>query len=295
MQTKPSTLISIIIPAKNEGNNVRSTLGSLLEAKTAYPFEVIVVDDDSDDGCCDFLSSDQKPENVRLISTDGVGAANARNVGAEFSNGELLIFCDAHLFFEDYWLDRLIAPILGGQADATSPGIAPTNAPDVVGYGQTLDENLQVKWHGRLQDEPFETAILPGGCLAVSREAFFHVCGFEKGFQVWGYEDVEFSIKLWLFGYCCMVVPEVVILHLFREAHPYQVTCSHVDYNLLRMAYIHFNDQRIDRCRQLIVHSNRDSIDLMLVQDGIMEQRDIYFSNRRYDDDWFMQKFVINF
>ncbi|WP_373460010.1 galactosyltransferase-related protein [Paenibacillus sp. V4I7] len=29
--------------------------------------------------------------------------------------------------------------------------------------------------------------------------------GFDRGFNVWGFEDIELSIKLWLHGYRCSV------------------------------------------------------------------------------------------
>lgn len=83
---------SIIFPAKNEGENVKSTLDSLFSVKTNYPFEVIVVNDGSTDNCCEFLETYDKKERVKLIHTVGIGAANARNLGAEHSSGEYLIF-----------------------------------------------------------------------------------------------------------------------------------------------------------------------------------------------------------
>ncbi|XEC93650.1 galactosyltransferase-related protein [Paenibacillus tarimensis] len=146
----------------------------------------------------------------------------ARNLGAKHSIGSYLIFYDAHLFFEDFWIDRLIEPIREGLADGTTPGIAPTNAPDAAGYGQTLDHQLGVKWNG-WQPKMFPCAILSGGSFAISRNVFFDIGGFEAGFKRWGYEDVEISLKMWLFGYICCAVPSVKILHLFRQSHPYPI------------------------------------------------------------------------
>lgn len=288
-------LISIIFPAKNEGENVRFTLDSLYSAKTNFPFEVIVVNDASADGCCDFLSSYDKKDNVKLIHTDGLGAANARNLGAKNASGDYFIFCDAHLEFEDWWIDHLVEPLISKKTDAVCAAIASKENSAFIGYGQTLKANLGTKWNSK-RTSLFETAVLPGGCFAITKTAFEDVGGFETGFKTWGHEDVELSIKLWLFGYRCHVQPKVKVLHLFRKSHPYKVTYDDVNYNLLRMAYSHFNVARIGKCKKLIVHGkNAAQIETEVVRDRVTSQRKAYFQKRKYNDDWYFKKFNINF
>jgi glycosyltransferase involved in cell wall biosynthesis len=287
-------LITIIFPTKNEGNNVLSTLDSLFTIKTDYSFEVIVIDDGSTDQCCDFLKSYKYKDSVNLIQIKGIGAANARNLGAEYALGKYLIFCDAHLRFEDFWIDLLIEPLLTGETDAVTPGIASMEDPDIIGYGQTLSPNLETIWNSK-QENLFETPVLPGGCFAIDRNVFEKIDGFEKGFKTWGHEDVEFSIKLWLFGYKCHVQPKVSILHLFRKSHPYNISTFDVNYNLLRMAYSHFSDYRIQKCKNRIKNRIAKHIESQLLQDGIIKQRENYHQLRKYDDDWYFNKFNINF
>lgn len=291
MTKKP--IVSIIFPAKNEGNHVKETLQSLFSVKTHVTFEAIVVDDHSDDGCCHFLKHPSSFQGVKLIETKGLGASNARNEGAKHANGEYFVFCDAHLQFEHRWLDRLLEPLQHNRADAVTPGIAASENPHHIGYGQTLNSKLKVTWNPR-PNHLSETAILPGGCLMIHRDVFEHVGGFDRGFKVWGYEDVELSIKLWLFGYRLAVYPDVTILHKFRKSHPYQVSMKHVHYNLLRMAYSHFNFKRIQKCKKLIDH-DAHSIQRDIIRDGVLSRREMYFKMRKYDDEWFFRKFNIPF
>lgn len=294
MVGKNKPLVSLIFPAKNEGNNVKSTLESAMKVKTTYPIEMIVVDDGSEDGSCDFIESSTGNGQIKLVRTEGIGLPRAKNLGAEHASGTYLIFCDAHLFFEDHWIDWLIEPIEQGKADGTTPGIAPTNNPEVAGYGQTLNHELAVQWNGWKQN-PFQTAVLPGGCYAVSKQVFQDIGGFDQGFQVWGYEDVEISIKMWLFGYKCYAQPKVKILHLFRTAHPYRVTYDHVYYNMLRMAYSHFSEERIEKCKSLIKYGNVDRFTKMVLEENVWEQREKYLARRKHSDDWYMEKFGIPF
>lgn len=295
LQHKSLPLVSLIIPVKNEGSHVQNTIQSAFHTKTDYPFEIIVVDDDSIDGCCDYLENSQLKQNIKLIRSDSVGAAMARNIGAEQSSGEYLIFCDAHLFFEDLWIDRLIEPILSGAAHATNPGIADAENPDNIGYGYSWTEQLEPQWNTGSKKK-FPSPHLAGGCLAIARNVFFDIGGFEKGFRVWGREDEEISLKLWLMGYRCFVLPEVKILHIFRSGSPpFRLTWEDLNYNLMRMAYSHFNEERIEKCKKLIKYSNPLLIESLVLESDVLEQRRHYFERRIYDDDWYMRKFGIVF
>lgn len=294
MTVEKPPLVSIIFPVKNEGKHIKNTIKSAREVKTDYPFELIVVDDASTDKCCQFLESSRE-EHITLVRTDGVGAAMARNIGADHAKGDYFIFCDAHLFFEDYWIDRLVEPIRKGMADATNPGIGDAASPSKVGYGYSWGKTLEPKWNTG-KKSMFPSPHLAGGCLAISKDAFIDIGGFERGFKVWGREDEEISLKLWLFGYKCYVEPSVKVLHVFRpNAAPFKLTWNDIYYNLLRMAYSHFNKERIEKCKKLIKYSDPKKIEAEVLQSDVLEQRKNYLAKRKHDDDWYMKKFNIPF
>ncbi|MCA1036823.1 MULTISPECIES: glycosyltransferase [Bacillaceae] len=294
-----SAIASIIFPVKNEGENVKKTLESFFSASIGQPYELIIVDDQSNDQCCEFLKTEYLDKNIILVTTDGVGAANARNEGAKLARGEVLVFCDAHLEFEDYWLDLLIEPLLKGLTDAVTPAIGAIGNPHFTGYGQTLwvnERSSKIRTHWNVkQDDLFETAILPGGCFAINRSVFEDAGGFETGFPVWGYEDVEISIKLWLFGYKCHVQPKAKVLHLFRKVQPYRVELDDYFYNLLRLSYLHFNSARIYKVRKMLINGNQKEIENRVLANGALEKKKSYLARRKYDDDWFFTKFNIFF
>lgn len=294
MSAEQTPLVSIIIPVKNEGDNVRSTITSLFNTRTNYSYEVIVVDDASTDNCCYFLQHQMKTPQIKLITTEGIGAAAARNLGVDHARGTYLVFCDAHLTFENFWIDRMLELILSKKADGVAPGIASMTEPHKIGYGQKLDQKLGVVWNPN-PHRPSPVAILPGGCFIVSKEVFTKIGGFDRGFRVWGFEDIEFSIKMWLFGYTCFVQPSVKILHLFRQSHPYTVVHEHVYYNMLRMAYSHFSEARIEASKKLIIFAQADEIEDEVLTFGGAAQRLRYLSQRKFDDNWFFQRFQIPF
>lgn len=295
MKLLSKPLVSLILPVKNEGEHIKNTIESAFSIKTECEFEIVVVDDDSQDGCCLFLRENIN-DKIHLIKTDGLGVANARNAGADHAKGDIFIFCDAHLLFEDYWIERLIKPIQEGVAHATNPGIGDVKNPKNIGYGYTWNENLEPKWNKDGGKDVYPSALLAGGCFAISRDVFENIDGFERGFRVWGRDDEEISLKLWLFGYKCFIVPNVTVLHVFRsDAPPFILKWDHVDYNLLRMAFLHFNYDRIYKSTRLIKYSTKTQLMVDLLKSDILEKQALYKQKRKYDDDWYMKKFNISF
>lgn len=109
----PSTFISVIIPARNERDKIGACIESILDQK--YPkelFEIIVVDDHSDDGTAEIVAEYQD-KNVRCISL----AAHIQNektisaykkaalaAGITNSTGILILTTDADCIAPNAWL-----------------------------------------------------------------------------------------------------------------------------------------------------------------------------------------------
>jgi glycosyltransferase involved in cell wall biosynthesis len=87
--------VSVIIPTYNRRDLVREAIASVL-AQTYRDFELIVVDDGSDDGTAGVV---QEFAGVRYVYQSNRGVSAARNRGVALSNGELLAFLDS----DDLW------------------------------------------------------------------------------------------------------------------------------------------------------------------------------------------------
>lgn len=295
LYTAPAPEVSIIVPCKNEVNTLETTVRSLLEARTEVQTEIIVVDDASTDGSSNFLQSGRYP-GVILERTGGLGAAAARNAGAELARGKYLFFCDAHIKVEDYWLDRLVETMLREQAHCIAPAVTDQQYVQRVGYGQTWNSALNVVWLTQKPEKAVEIPIACGCALGISREVFHAVGGFDRYFEVWGKEDEELSLKLWLFGYRIMVEPAVKVAHLFRRSHPYRVSLVNVMHNLICLAYSHFSYQRLAKALDLVrSHALFPGTLARVMLSDIHRQRADYQSRRVHTDDYFFEKFGIDF
>lgn len=285
-------LISIIIPCKNEGENVLNTINSIREKSGSTSCELVVVDDASDDGCCDFLR-ERKKDGVTLINTKSNHADIARNAGAETADGDIFVFCDPHIFVENNWLETLTDTLTVPGIDAVSPRLKPLDDETVSAGGLTWGADLALRWLPG-SDGIIAVPVLPKSCLAITREAFEAVAGFDEGFHAYGYEDVEFTLKLWLFGFGAYVNSDAAVKHIFRGARPYTVSNSDIHYNLLRMAILHFNQERLSRVIAKIKNYQyfNDIFTDVILSDA-PERRCSIIKRRVKDDDWYFQKFNI--
>jgi len=89
-------LISFIIPVRNEKENIIDCINSIKNS-ISENYEIIVVDDNSNDGTYELL---KKIENIKVIRVENkpenaIGKNYALYIGYLNSNGEILIFLDA--------------------------------------------------------------------------------------------------------------------------------------------------------------------------------------------------------
>jgi glycosyltransferase involved in cell wall biosynthesis len=113
--------VSIIVPARNEEENLKSCLDSLI-GQSGVSFEVIVVDDHSTDRTREIAEA---YEGVRVIDAGPLppgwtGKNNAVTTGAQAAQGDWLLFTDADTVHLPGSLARAINEAEENQADLLS-------------------------------------------------------------------------------------------------------------------------------------------------------------------------------
>lgn len=97
------TMVSVIIPTFNRADKVVRAVSSVL-AQTYTDYEIIVVDDGSDDGTGSSLKQFEK--RVKLIShPENRGVSAARNTGINAAGSDLIALLDS----DDHWLPDKLA------------------------------------------------------------------------------------------------------------------------------------------------------------------------------------------
>jgi len=115
---KPRTKISIIVPARNEAENIGKCISSILQGNyLPEHFEVIVVDDHSEDDTANIVKAFNK-ENVKCIDLKSYLKDNGQIVaykkmaieaGIANSSGEVIVTTDADCTVPAEWLMHIAA------------------------------------------------------------------------------------------------------------------------------------------------------------------------------------------
>ncbi len=108
--TPASPDVSVIVPARNEANQIADTVAALLRAlrRTGHPGELLVVDDASTDATADLAQAAGAQVHRR---ESRCGPLAAWNAGLQVTTAPLVIFCDADVLPEEDALAHLIAPL----------------------------------------------------------------------------------------------------------------------------------------------------------------------------------------
>ena len=186
VQSKLNTQISIIIPARNEEENIGHCLQSIIEQ--SYPkhlFEVLVVDDHSTDNTAAIIES-FAAHNVKLISLKDYLSANEINsykkkaieISIQQSNGELIVTSDADCIFPKNWLTTIAS-----FYESKRPAFIVM--PVLISYGKKMIEVFQSLDFMTLQGitgasvhKKFHS-MCNGANLAYTKAAFTAVNGFK--------------------------------------------------------------------------------------------------------------------
>ena len=101
--------LSIIVPVYNAENFLRKCMDSIVGQKTKYNFEVIAVNDGSNDNSLDILREYEEKYNFfRVITQENGGSAKARNNGINNSKGKYLSFVDSDDFIEESFVEIMV-------------------------------------------------------------------------------------------------------------------------------------------------------------------------------------------
>ena len=101
-------MISFIIPAYNAGKTIGRTIKSITNQEgTSVDYEVIVVDDGSDDDLREKVKEFKSDERIKYFYKENTGVSDTRNYGVNQAMGEYIIFVDS----DDYISKTLLKDI----------------------------------------------------------------------------------------------------------------------------------------------------------------------------------------
>lgn len=215
--------VSVIIPARDAAATIPRTLAALARQDLDEPYEVIVVDDGSEDDTAP--EAERGPGPVRVLCQGRLGPAAARNRGAAAATAPVLAFTDADCFPHAGWLSAGLRALAG--ADLVQGEV---RAEPYAARGP-FDRSLRID---------HETGLYESANLFVRRQVFDRVGGF-RGWLVPRVgraalaEDVWFGWQVRRAGFRTAFCAEAVVEHAILPGTP-------VEFIVERLRLEHFAD-----------------------------------------------------
>ncbi|KAJ0063809.1 hypothetical protein NL108_006778 [Boleophthalmus pectinirostris] len=219
--------------------------------------EIILVDDNSEDeqlkAPLEEYVNKRYPGLVKIVRNQKrEGLIRARNEGWKVATGEVTGFFDAHVEFTPYWAEPVLARIKDDRRRIILPSI------DNIKHDTFELERYENSGHGynwelwcmyisppkQWWDEGDMTAPIRSpamiGCSFVANRDYFGELGLlDSGMDVYGGENIELGIRVWLCGGSMEVLPCSRVAHIARSKKPYHNNIAfHTRRNALRVAEV---------------------------------------------------------
>jgi len=235
---------SVVIPAHNRPRRLIECLAAI--SMLAYPvtrYEVIVVDDGSDESMEPAVAPFLGRMNIALLRQSHSGPARARNAGAAAARGKYVAFTDDDCRPDPGWLAALAKSVaanpgcaVGGQ---TINGL-PENLFSTA--SQLLLQYVYRHWN-RDEDDAF---FIASNNLVFPRERFIEMKGFDIRFPLAAAEDRELCDR-WRWQDGRIVYAPDAIIHHFHTLNLKTFLAQHFNYGRGALIFHEIKRQRAEK------------------------------------------------
>ena len=204
---------AIIVPVYNRPDEVAELLESLT-LQTFKDFEVIIVEDGSQNPCETVCKQYEKLLDIKYFIKENSGPGQSRNYGAAHSTGEYLLILDSDVVLPVGYLAAIEKELRREPVDAFGgPDCAHNSFTDTqkaISYSMTSFFTTGGIRGGKKKLDKFYPRSFNMG---IRRDVYERLGGFSK--MRFG-EDIDFSIRIFKAGYTCRLFPEAWVWHKRR-------------------------------------------------------------------------------
>lgn len=229
--------ISIIIPSRNAGEDLKKCLTSVFDNHDKDEFEVIVSDSNSNDGTTEMVA-EHFPW-VKVCTSKEVGSyASSINRGIRAATGQYLLLLDSDAFVRKDTIPEL-AKFLDSHPGAGA-AVCKTLYPDgsvqlmlrrfptplnSLFGGKTILTRLfpgnkisrsYVMLDEMERTEPFEIDWASSACMMIRREILDNVGFMDEGYLLY-WADADYCRRIKDKGWKIYFIPEVLVVHCLRH------------------------------------------------------------------------------
>ena len=218
-------MLSVIIPTKQREDIFYDTVIALDRALQSfdYDYEVIIVNNDNKS------LSIALPSDFKLISCNTGGVAAARNMGAKYANGDILLFLDNDILISAESLQKgynyfINLSNINDKMVLNFNWVYPQNIYDTLtqnSFGRYLLYYGFDKYEGKAwtdttfdkNNEYIKTNMFISLAFFIKQSIFSQIGGYNENFKFAGYEDNDFKEKLIKNNIEIYLLPNIYVYH----------------------------------------------------------------------------------
>ncbi|MNO26541.1 Chondroitin synthase [compost metagenome] len=215
-------LVSIVIPSDNE-KNISDSLESIKNSTTWKRYEILVV---TNSRIVDLLAPLYSDANIVFVRYDlPYSFSDKCNQGAKAANGEYLVFFNDDVRVQSAdWVESLIeylqlpdvgivGPKLVYESNTIQHAGMVTGVRRLLGTAfHCLPENTLA--HYNFAQSVREVSLICGACLAIRKDIFEQVNGFDAVNAPINHSDVDLCFKVRELGFSCVYTPHSTLTHI---------------------------------------------------------------------------------
>jgi O-antigen biosynthesis protein len=224
---EPWPSVTIIIPTRDRATLLKTVCDGILTA-TDWPrdlLDIIVVNNDSvESDTIDLLHRLEREPNVDVMHSSGpFNYAALNNLGVRRARGDIIVLMNNDIeIHQSSWLQEMVRLVSRREIGVAGPKLLypdgrVQSAGSVIGPGGIVGHLLRFT----ARDDPGylgqlgltrSLSAITGACLALRREVFEEVGGFDEALAV-TFNDTDLCLRLQDYGYRVVWTPDAVLTH----------------------------------------------------------------------------------
>jgi GT2 family glycosyltransferase len=208
-KTTVNPLVSFVMATFNRKEVLKQALWLVLQ-QDYEPKEIIVIDNNSEDGTAEMMQLEFSGQNIQYIRlSENKGAAGGKNEGISRANGKFIIVTDDDALFESNDATARIVKRFDDEPDVGLLSLKSIDFQTREVQGKEfphVDKSLD-------PDQEFETSYFVGTGHAVRRDVVDKVGLYCDDFFPYAFEELDWSFRIINAGFKIVYFPDAVVLH----------------------------------------------------------------------------------